>query len=64
MKIRKKTRNCWNSSNKTEKNWKNEEAKKKGEQLLAKLAPLQGKLGIFGVGVGVWCIVAHFLFYV
>ena len=43
---------------------KNEEAKKKGEQLLAKLAPLQGKLGIFGVAVGIWTIVANFFFYI
>lgn len=41
---------------------KNEEAKKKGEELLAKLAPMQGKLGIIGIGVGVWCIVAYLLF--
>lgn len=42
---------------------KSEEAKKKGEQLLAKLAPLQGKLGIVGIFVGGWCIVASILFY-
>ncbi|AYV55143.1 MULTISPECIES: hypothetical protein [Leptospira] len=42
---------------------KNEEAKKKGAELLAKLAPIQGKLGIFGIAVGVWTIVASFLFY-
>ncbi len=41
---------------------KNEEAKKKGEQLLAKLAPIQGKLGLFGVVVGAWVIVASILF--
>lgn len=40
---------------------KNEEAKKKGELLLAKLAPLQGKLGVFGVAVGIWTIVASIL---
>ncbi|ONF85588.1 hypothetical protein BWD13_13515 [Leptospira santarosai serovar Grippotyphosa] len=42
---------------------KNEEAKKKGAELLAKLAPIQGKLGIFGIAVGVWTIVASILFY-
>jgi len=41
---------------------KNEEAKLKGEQLLAKLAPMQGKLGLFGVIVGAWVIVASLLF--
>ena len=43
---------------------KNEEAKKKGEQLLAKLAPIQGKLGLAGIIVGAWVIVAGILFYV
>lgn len=42
---------------------KNEEAKKKGAELLEKLAPIQGKLGLAGVGVGVWVIVASILFY-
>ena len=42
---------------------KSEEAKKKGEQLLAKLAPIQGKLGLVGIGVGVWTIVASILFH-
>ena len=42
---------------------KSEEAKKKGEQLLAKLAPIQGKLGLVGIGVGVWTIVAAILFH-
>ena len=42
---------------------KSEEAKIKGEQLLAKLAPIQGKLGIAGIAVGVWTILASFLFY-
>ncbi len=40
---------------------KNEEAKKKGAELLAKLAPIQGKLGIIGIAVGVWTIIASFL---
>ncbi|PIB35075.1 hypothetical protein BFP72_06525 [Reichenbachiella sp. 5M10] len=42
---------------------KNEEAKKKGEQLLAKLAPMQGRLGLIGVCVGAWVIAASILFY-
>lgn len=42
---------------------KNEDAKKKGEQLLQKLAPLQGRLGMIGIFVGVWVIVASFMFY-
>jgi len=41
---------------------KNEEAKKKGEALLAKLAPIQGKLGLIGVIVGIWVVVANLLF--
>ncbi len=41
---------------------KNEEAKKKGEQLLAALAPKQGILGLIGIGVGLWTIVAYILF--
>ena len=41
---------------------KNEEAKKKGEALLAKLAPVQGTLGLIGIGVGAWTIVASILF--
>lgn len=39
----------------------NEEAKKKGEALLAKLAPIQGKLGIVGIIVGLWTIVASII---
>jgi hypothetical protein len=41
----------------------NEEAKKKGEELLSKLAPIQGKLGLAGVAVGAWVIVANIAFY-
>lgn len=41
---------------------KNETAQKKGAELLAKLAPIQGKLGIAGIIVGIWTIVASFLF--
>lgn len=41
---------------------KNEEAKKKGEELLAKLAPIQGKLGLAAIILGIWVIVASVLF--
>lgn len=43
---------------------KNEQAKQKGEQLLAKLAPIQGKLGLAGIAVGIWVILASIVFYV
>ncbi len=42
---------------------KSKEAQAKGEQLLAKLATIQGKLGISGIVVGIWCIAASILFY-
>lgn len=41
---------------------KNEAAKEKGEQLLAKLAPMQGKFGIIAIILGLWCIVCNFLY--
>jgi hypothetical protein len=41
---------------------KNEQAAAKGEQLLAKLAPMQGKFGIAAIILGVWCIVCSFLY--
>ena len=41
---------------------KNEAAKEKGALLLAKLSPLQGKLGIIAIGLGIWTIVASILF--
>ena len=41
---------------------KNEAAKEKANELRAKLAPKQGKLGIFGLIVGGWMIVASFLY--
>lgn len=41
---------------------KSEEAKEKANQLLEKLAPKQGKLGILGLIVGGWMIVASILF--
>jgi len=40
---------------------KNEAAKAKGEQLRVKLTAMQGKLGIFGIIVGVWCIIVNIL---
>jgi len=41
---------------------KNDEAEKKGQELLAKLAPIQGKLGLIGVILGIWVIVANLMF--
>lgn len=41
---------------------KNEEAKRKAEQLREKIAPKQGKLGLLGIAVGAWMIVASFMF--
>lgn len=41
---------------------KNEEAKQKAEEIRAKIAPKQGKLGLLGLAVGVWMIVASFMF--
>lgn len=41
---------------------KNEAAKAKANQLREKLAPKQGKLGIIGIAVGVWMIIASFVF--
>ncbi len=40
----------------------NESAKAKAEEFREKLAPKQGKLGLLGIAVGVWMIVASFLF--
>jgi len=40
---------------------KNEAAQAKAEELRAKIAPKQGKLGIVGIIVGVWMIVASFM---
>ena len=40
---------------------KNEEAKEKGEQLLAKLAPIEGKLGLFAIILGIWVIIASLI---
>ncbi|MFD2585363.1 hypothetical protein ACFSQJ_00370 [Croceitalea marina] len=41
---------------------KNEKAKEKAAEIRSKIAPKQGKLGILGIIVGVWMIVASFLF--
>ena len=41
---------------------KNEEAKAKGELLLAKLSPLQGKLGLFAIVLGIWSLLVTILF--
>lgn len=41
---------------------KQPEAQEKMDQMVAKLAPKQGVLGLIAIGVGVWMIVAGFLF--
>lgn len=41
---------------------KSEVAKAKAEELRTKIAPKQGKLGIAGIIVGAWMIVASFIF--
>lgn len=41
---------------------KSDAAREKAEQLRAKIAPKQGNLGILGLIVGAWMIVASFLF--
>ncbi len=41
---------------------KNNAAKQKAERLREKIAPKQGKLGVVGVFLGVWMIVANILF--
>ncbi len=41
---------------------KNEKAKEKAAEIRSKIAPKQGKLGILGIIVGVWMIIASFLF--
>jgi hypothetical protein len=38
----------------------NEQAKAKADQLIAKLAPMQGKLGLGGIVLGIWCVIASF----
>ncbi len=41
---------------------KNDVAKARAEELRTKIAPKQGKLGILGLIVGIWMIVASFLY--
>jgi hypothetical protein len=41
---------------------KNPEANAKMDQTIAKLAPYQGTLGLIAIGLGVWMVVAGFLF--
>ncbi|MDR2882424.1 MAG: hypothetical protein LBU98_01375 [Alistipes sp.] len=43
---------------------KNEKGAESGEKLLAKLLPLQGTLGIVAIILGIWQVVASFLFMV
>lgn len=42
---------------------KNAEAREKAALLLAKLAPHQGRLGLAGIAVGIWTIVAEIVFH-
>jgi hypothetical protein len=41
----------------------NQAAKEKAAELLAKLAPIQGKLGLAAIGLGVWALVAFLVFF-
>lgn len=41
---------------------KHPSAKEKAVRLREKIAPLQGKLGVWGIAVGAWMIVASFIF--
>jgi len=41
---------------------KNADASEKAERIRERIAPKQGKLGILGIAVGAWMIVASFLF--
>ena len=42
---------------------KNPQAQEKMDQTIAKLSPHQGRLGIAAIGVGIWMIIASFVFY-
>ncbi len=42
---------------------KNEEAMAKGQMLRAKLANVQIPMGLIGIGLGVWCLVASLFVY-
>lgn len=41
---------------------KNEQAAAKGEALLQKLLPLQGKLGLVSIALGIWSVIAVVIF--
>ncbi|UNY99084.1 hypothetical protein MQE36_01750 [Zhouia spongiae] len=41
---------------------KNAGAKEKAEKIRARIAPKQGKLGLLGIAVGIWMIIASFMF--
>ena len=41
---------------------KNAQAQEKMDQTIAKLAPYQGLLGLIAIGVGIWMVIAGFLF--
>lgn len=41
---------------------KQPQAVEKMDMLVAKLAPKQGVLGLIGIGLGAWCLVASFMF--
>jgi len=40
---------------------KNPQAAEKGEQLLKKLMPLQGTLGIVAIGLGIWMVISSII---
>ncbi len=42
---------------------KSEAANEKMDQMITKLAPYQGTLGLIAIGMGVWLVIASFLFY-
>lgn len=42
---------------------KQEQAVEKMDQLVTKLAPFQGTLGLISIGLGIWCIIARILFF-
>jgi hypothetical protein len=42
----------------------NAQAKAKAAQLLSKLVPIPGKLGLAAICLGVWCVVAALLFHI
>ncbi len=42
---------------------RSESAKQKGDELLAKLAPLQGKIGLVAIGLGLWALIYYFMYF-